>query len=242
MTGAIGGIGRALVATFLDADFQVVASDHLDTVPEGFPGSAYVPADLAKFAEDKGYADSVVTAIRQHLGNTRLVGLINNAAIQILGGTDRLDRADWRLTLNVNLLAPFMLVQCFLPELEAARGCVINIGSIHARLTKRNFVAYATSKAALAGMTRALAVDLGPRVRVNGIEPAAIETEMLRAGFEGKPEEYAQLAACHPQSRLGQPEEVAKLALAMVGGGMEFLHGVCVGLDGGIGARLFDPD
>jgi NAD(P)-dependent dehydrogenase (short-subunit alcohol dehydrogenase family) len=65
---------------------------------------------------------------------------------------------------------------------------------------------------------------------------------MLTAGFAGKPELYAQLEACHPQGRIGQPEEVARLALAMAEGGMRFLHGACVGLDGGIGSRLFDPD
>ena len=91
-------------------------------------------------------------------------------------------------------------------------------------------------------MTRALAVDLGSRVRINAIEPAAIETEMLKDGFAGKPELYRQLKDCHPQHRIGQPEEVARLALAIVGGCMDFLHGACVGLDGGISARLFDPD
>jgi NAD(P)-dependent dehydrogenase (short-subunit alcohol dehydrogenase family) len=73
------------------------------------------------------------------------------------------------------------LAQGLLPELEKAAGSVINISSIHARLTKKDFVAYDNSKAAISGMTRAMAVDLGPRVRVNSIEPAAIETDMLKS-------------------------------------------------------------
>jgi NAD(P)-dependent dehydrogenase (short-subunit alcohol dehydrogenase family) len=91
-------------------------------------------------------------------------------------------------------------------------------------------------------MTRALAVDLGPRVRVNVIEPAAIQTEMLKAGFANKPQLYGKLESCHPQQRIGTPEEVARLALTIVEGGMAFLHGACIGLDGGIAGRLFDPD
>ena len=167
--------------------------------------------------------------------------LVNNAAVQVLGGVDSLNVADWHRTLDVNLLAPFVLTHGMLPEREAAKGSVIIISSIHARLTKANFVAYATSKAALSGMTRAMAVDLGARVRINAIEPAAIATDMLKAGFEAKPEQLAQLENCHPQGRMGTPQEVAALAVSMSRGDLRFLHGACVGLDGGISGRLFDP-
>jgi NAD(P)-dependent dehydrogenase (short-subunit alcohol dehydrogenase family) len=132
---------------------------------------------------------------------------------------------NWDDTLGVNLLALFFLAQGLLPELEKAAGSVINISSIHARLTKKDFVAYDNSKAAISGMTRAMAVDLGPRVRVNSIEPAAIETDMLKAGFERKDDRCLQLKACHSTRGIGRPEEVARLALAMASGEMLFLHG-----------------
>jgi NAD(P)-dependent dehydrogenase (short-subunit alcohol dehydrogenase family) len=241
ITGAAGGIGRALVHVFHEAGYSVIATD-LAEKPSDIPCAHYLQADLARLSQDENYAADSLAAIHQVLAGNGLNVLINNAAIQILGGADSLSRQDWRSTLDVNLLAPFLLTQALIPELEAAKGSVINIGSIHARLTKKNFVAYATSKAALAGMTRALAVDLGQRVRVNAIEPAAIETDMLKAGFAGKPELYAQLEHCHPLQRIGQPEEVARLALAIAQGGMDFLHGACIGLDGGIAAKLYDPD
>jgi len=241
ITGATGGIGRALVQVFHDAGYQVIATGRMSQ-PVNLPCAHYVQADLGNIVEDEVYADKIIQSIRGIVKSKGLNVLINNAAIQILGGAETLTRQDWRQTIDVNLLAPFLLTQDLLPELEIANGCVINIGSIHARLTKKNFVAYATSKAALSGMTRALAVDLGSRVRVNAIEPAAIETEMLKEGFAGKPELYRQLQSCHPQQRIGQPEEVAHLALAIAGGGMDFMHGACVGLDGSISARLFDPD
>ncbi|BCX80684.1 dihydroanticapsin dehydrogenase [Methylomarinovum caldicuralii] len=241
VTGAAGGIGRALVKTFHEVGYCVIATD-IGVKPDSLTYSRYVQADLARFAEDETYASKVIADLHQALNGQGLHVLINNAAVQILGGAESLTRQDWRTTLDVNLLAPFLLIQALLPELEAAKGCVVNIGSIHARQTKRNFVTYATSKAALSGMTRALAIDLGSRVRVNAIEPAAIETEMLKAGFTGKPEIYTQLERCHPQQRIGQPEEVASLALAIVEGGMNFLHGACISIDGGIGCRLYDPE
>jgi len=241
ITGATGGIGRSLVKVFHDAGYDVVATD-LVAKPEALPCADYIRADLSRVAADEAYAKAMFRGIAGCLGGHGLDALINNAAVQICGGADSLTRQAWNCTLEVNLLAPFLFTQALLPQLEAAKGCVVNISSIHARLTKKNFVAYATSKAALSGLTRALAVDLGPRVRVNAIEPAAIETAMLIDGFRGKREAYQQLEHCHPQARIGQPEEVAKLALAIVAGGMEFMHGACVKLDGGVSARLFDPD
>jgi len=240
VTGAAGGIGRALVQAFAQHGYNVLAVDHVPE-PAGFAGAHYLQLDLetlATDAADTGRAWAQINALLCGLG---LDVLVNNAAVQVLGGVDTLTMADWQRTLNVNLLAPFALVQGLLPKLEQADGAVINISSIHARLTKANFVAYATSKAALSGMTRAMAVDLGRRVRVNAIEPAAIATEMLKAGFEGQPAQYARLEACHPQGRIGTPAEVAALALSIASGDLRFLHGACVGMDGGISGLLHDP-
>jgi NAD(P)-dependent dehydrogenase (short-subunit alcohol dehydrogenase family) len=240
VTGAAGGIGQALVRGFAEAGYGVIATDHC-AVPENLPCDHFVQADLQRTTAESDYAEGIFSQIRKHLGERPLKGLVNNAAVQILGAVDELSREDWRATVDVNLLAPFFWTQAFLPELEAAHGSVLNISSIHARLTKPGFVAYATSKAALSGMTKVMAVDLGARVRVNAIEPAAISTDMLRAGFKGNLADYAQLEYCHPQGRIGTPEEVAELALALSHGSLRFVHGACVGIDGGIGGRLHDP-
>lgn len=240
VTGAAGGIGQALVQAFSDNGYEVMALDQVPQ-PEGWVAGYYLQADLNRLVTDEVYAAETMARIHNWLAGRGLQVLVNNAAVQVLGSVDSLTLADWRRTLDVNLLAPFVLTQGLLPQLEAAQGCVINISSIHARLTKAQFVAYATSKAALSGMTRAMAVDLGGRVRVNAIEPAAIATDMLKAGFEDRPEQLAQLQACHPQGRIGTTEEVAALAVSMASGDLRFLHGACVGLDGGISGRLFDP-
>ncbi len=239
ITGAAGGIGRALVAEFHQAGYRVIATD-IANQPAELECDHFIQADLARTVEDAAYADQIFDEIRRLLQGGGLHALINNAAVQILGGVDSLTRQAWRDTLNVNLLAPFLWVQAFLAEMEAVGGCVVNISSIHAKLTKRDFVAYATSKAALSGMTRAMAVDLGPRIRVNAIEPAAVETDMLVAGFGGREDLFRRLADCHPSGCLAQPRQVSRLALTIVQDGMNFMHGACVAFDGGIGGRLFE--
>lgn len=242
ITGAAGGIGQALVNAFRNSGYTVIATD-VASQPDALVCDYYLQLDLQETVTDARYADEVFNQIKDILATDGLHVLINNAAIQILGGIDALDHKNWQQTLNVNLLAPFFWTQSLLSELEQTnQGCVINISSIHAQLTKKNFVAYATSKAALSGLTKALAVDVGNRIRINAIEPAAIETDMLKAGFLGKPELYKQLENCHPQQRIGSSEEVANLALVIADGGMQFMHGAVVSLDGGILNRLFDPD
>lgn len=240
ITGAAGGIGQALVETFSADGYHVIATDRVPQ-PAGLPCTHYLQADLAQTVNDEAYAHTVFAQIKTWLGQDGLHALINNAAVQILGGVDSLSRQDWQTTLNVNLVAPFVWVQALLPELEQHHGSVVNISSIHAKLTKKNFVAYATSKAALSGMTRAMAVDVGSRIRVNAIEPAAIETEMLKAGFKTNPEKLNQLQLLHPTKSIGQPREIAMLTIAICSS-IKFLSGSCISIDGGIGASLLDPE
>ena len=192
ITGAAGGIGQALVRTFCGAGYHVIGVDREPVA--AMPSAAeFLCCDLARTVGDAEEGERVLDLIRQRVGSHGLRALVNNAAVQILGGVDSLDRTQWAATLEVNLLAPFFWTQGLLPQLQAVQGSVINISSIHARLTKPDFVAYATSKAALSGLTRAMAVDLRGRVRVNAIEPAAIGTAMLKAGFAGQPERFARL-------------------------------------------------
>lgn len=239
VTGAAGGIGRALSREIRKAGYRVVGLD-VTVAPPDPACDHYIACDLGTIVEDPGYAVDVFTQVREVLGESSLKAVVNNAAVQVVSPIAGLTRDDWRTTLDVNVVAPFILVQEFMPELEQSGGMVLNISSIHAKLTKPEFIAYATSKAALSGLTRAMAVEFGNKVRVNAIEPAAIDTEMLRAGFEGKPEEFTRLAGFHPTGRIGNPEEVAALALVLIGGTIPFLNGASIALDGGIGGRLHD--
>ncbi len=240
ITGAAGGIGRALCQAFAGAGYHVIASDQ--GAPSGaMTDFAYVPADLDQFCADERARAEILAQIRDAVGGRELAVLINNAALQIVKPAEQLTVADWSRTINVNLVSPFLLIQALLPELEAAKGCVINIGSIHASLTKPEFAAYATSKSALIGLTRSLAVELGRRIRVNAINPAAIATPMLLEGFAGKDVALSELEGMHPVGRIGETGEVAALALFLASDAARFINGAEIGLDGGIRARLHDP-
>lgn len=240
ITGALGGIGQALCEEFHAHGFHVFA---LDKNNGAVAAQNFFAVDIRDCVSEPSSRAALVDPIRAELAakNLDLRGIVNNAATQILGGVDSLDYAAWDETLQTNLLAPFFLVQAFLPELEKARGAVVNISSIHEKLTKSGFVAYATSKSALSGLTRAMAVDLAGRVRVNAICPAAIHTPMLAAGFAQRPDAFAALHDAHPAGRIGLPEEVAHLARYLIAEAPDFLNGSCLGLDGGIAGRLHDP-
>lgn len=240
VTGALGGIGRALCNEFHAHSFVVIAVDRVAGV---VAAHHILHEDIVEFVSYPQRRTEFREEVREILSREDAVlgGLINNAAVQILGGVESLSARDWRETLETNVVAPFCLGQLLLPELERAKGAIVNISSIHEKLTKPGFVAYATSKSALSGLTRAMAVDLGPRVRVNAICPAAIHTPMLEAGFAQRPEQFAALHHSHPSGRIGTPEEVANLARYLVADAPEFLTGSCLGLDGAIAGRLHDP-
>lgn len=238
ITGALGGIGQALCSEFQKAGYFVIGTDKR----EGKCAcDAFLNVDIRDLYSKAEVRERVLGEVRAILGERGLTVLINNAASQVLNKTDDVKISDWDDTLETNLVAPFLLIQSLLPDLEKAKGSVVNIASIHAVATKPGFVCYATSKAALVGMTRALAVDLGPRVRVNAINPAATATPMLLAGFEGRSAEFDELAKKHPLERIAQPWEVAKTALFLASPDAAFITGASLHIDGGIGGRLHDP-
>jgi NAD(P)-dependent dehydrogenase (short-subunit alcohol dehydrogenase family) len=228
------------VAAFANAGYRVIATD-TRARPVDLACFEYIQADARQIVDNAAAATEIFARVAALVGENGLEVLVNNAATQILGGTATLGREDWRATLEVNLLAPFFWVQGLADCMERAHGTVVNVSSIHARLTKRNFVAYATSKAALSAMTRAMAVDLGARIRIVAVEPAAIATEMLEAGFRDAPELYERLNECHPVGRISSPPEVADFILAIARWGSRVLQGAVIPLDGGIGAVLHDP-
>ena len=238
ITGALGGIGQALCSEFQQAGYFVIGTDKR----EGKCAcDAFLHVDVRDLYTNTDIRAKVMADVRTIVGPHGLKVLVNNAATQVLNKTDDVKIEDWDATLETNLVAPFLLVQGLLSELEKAKGSVVNIASIHAVATKPGFVCYATSKAALVGMTRALAVDLGPRVRINAINPAATATPMLLAGFEGKPKQFEELSKMHPLERIAQPAEVAKTALFLASDDAAYITGSVLHIDGGIGSRLHDP-
>lgn len=241
VTGANGGIGKALATCFADNGYSVIATDVTEFTVTA-PNIVNLNIDLEQIVLDEAYALSLLKKVTEITEGVGLTALINNAAVQILGSVKEVRREDWIKSMNVNMSAPFFTTQLFLDSLKNNKGAVVNISSIHALQTKRNFVTYATSKGALSSLTRNMAVDVGNAVRINAIEPAAVSTEMLKAGFEGKEEQFKMLEAFHPIARIATPEEVAQLALFLCSEQSSFIHGSCLNATGGIHGCLSDPD
>jgi len=240
ITGACGGIGQALVKAFHEENYHVIGTDRREPAAS-LPIDHFLNVDLNRTVTDEAYASEIFQEIREYLPAEGLKALINNAAEQILAPTQDLSREAWTKTINVNLLAPFFWTQALLVELERAYGSVVNMSSIHATLTKPRFVGYATSKAALSAMTRNLAVDLGPKVRVNAIEPAAVRTDMLVRGFDENPDNLRELEKFHPMGRIAEPDEVAKIAVFLCSNHASFMQGSVLPVSGGILGCLSDP-
>lgn len=239
VTGAAGGIGSALVSEFAAAGWHVIGTDLRR--PAHLPASQFVEADLLEVASNENALAAFVEKIKAAAGKFPLNALINNAALQILGSVADVSLEDWDRSLRVNVTAPFAITRGLLPSLAEAAGVIVNIGSVHAQATKAGFVSYATSKAALHGLTKALAVDLGNRVRVICLAPAAVATDMLLAGFEGNSEGLKALGSVHPVGRIATPTEVARAALALTSPDLSFATGSTFWLDGGVLSRLHDP-
>lgn len=242
VTGANGGVGSAIALELSLAGYQVIA---IDLQSQKVEAACFIQEDLSAFVLDESRRQGLGQEIRAWLKRNELplVGIVNNAAVQILDSTEDLTLGDFEETLRINLTAPLMLTQLFLPELRKSKGAVVNIGSIHARLTKPGFVSYATSKSALRGLTQALAVDLGAQgIRINAIEPAALNTEMLRDGFRHQPDAIKELQAYHPAGRIGEPKEVAKIVVFLLSAQCQFMTGSVLSADGAISVRLHDPN
>ena len=236
VTGAAGGIGSAVVRTLRDRKYRVISVDVAD-VHE--PGKDFLRIDLSNLSSTKRVGE-LNEKLAEAIDSDRLVGLVNNAALQIVRPFSELTVEHVIDSLQVNCVAPFALAKVSFDYLKKSHGTIVNIGSIHSKLTKPGFIGYATSKAALEGLTRSMAVELGGQVKVCCISPAAIDTPMLESGFVEDPEALARLNSYHPTGVIGKPSEVALLVRFLISKQLAFTNGAVWNLDGGIGSVLHD--
>ena len=239
VTGSSGAIGSAMVEAFRGAGYVVCGLDCVD----GSHGIAdhFIQVDLYRLVHEPDTQQAVMQDIKTWLGHHKLDVLVNNAAYQYVSHKHPMPVEELTRSYSINVIAPYLLITELADVMTAGLASVVNIGSVHSRLTKPGFVGYATTKAALAALTRGLALDYGDRLRINCIEPASVETPMLLDGFKTCPEKKAALEEHHPQKRIGTPAEIAAMALALSSGDVRFLHGACIDMSGGIASRLHDP-
>lgn len=235
LTGASRGIGHATVKLFSEAGWRIITcSRHpfdQDRCPWDSGTVDHVQVDLA----DHRALSLAIADIKARLGGGPLHALVNNAGISPKapdGGrlSSLVTPIDtWMSVLRVNFLAPILLARGLFEELAAGRGSVINVTSmVGSRVHPFAGTAYATSKAALASLTREMAHDFAPHgIRVNAIAPGEIKTDIL------SPETEAQLAPTIPMRRIGTPEEVAKVIFFLCSDGASYVTGEEMQINGG---------
>jgi NAD(P)-dependent dehydrogenase (short-subunit alcohol dehydrogenase family) len=228
VTGSEGAIGKAISALLKSQGHQVIGVD----VVQG--------ADLVVNVRDRDAAADVHRAVRGH--DLPLAGLVNNAALQAPAMIGAITVQDFDQTIAVNLRAPLMLAQELAPLLATHGGAIVNIASVHAVATSPGLAAYAASKAGLVGLTRSLALELAPDVRVNAVLPGAIDTPMLEEGLRRSDDAAAareQLEVATPLRRVGSPNDVAEAVWFLLDSERSgFMTGQSVVVDGGVTARL----
>jgi len=236
ITGVKGKIGRTISEIFKEAGYVVIGQDKVSGPIQSC--DIFYNFDLKTYVQDSAFRS---TWDRQFDSDFESLDvLINNAAVQLLGNVKDYALESWNETLSVNLTAPYCLIQSFYSRLVKSKGSVVNIASIHKQLTKERFFAYATSKSALVGLTKAIAVDVQGKFRVNCISPAAVDTPMLHEGFNNDINKINMLGKLHPMQRIGRPEEVARLALFLSEDQTQFINGADLLIDGGISSALRD--
>ena len=234
LTGASRGIGHATVKKFGASGWRIITiSRQPFSALCPWPGGEknHVQLDLGDPVElGRG-----IEEIRHRLGGDGLHALVNNAAVSPKGPNGkRLGAMDtpfdlWRQVFNVNFFAPVALARGLVEELSKAQGCVVNVTSIAgSRVHPFAGSAYATSKAALASLTREMAHDFGPRgIRINAIAPGEIDTSILSPGTEKIVEEQI------PMRRLGTPDEVADVIHFLCEKGASYVSGAEIQINGG---------
>jgi pteridine reductase len=167
--------------------------------------AAVVQGDLLAYNALKG----LVTQAHSCFG--RLDGLVNNASTFYATPVGTIDEDHWHELLGSNLKAPLFLSQAVTPYLRESKGAIVNIIDIHTERPLKDFVVYNAAKAGLAGLTRSLALDLGPDVRVNGVSPGAIMWPEVgqNGGNDYPPEERERIINQTPLKRIGSAEDIA---------------------------------
>ncbi len=240
VTGGAKGIGGACSRAFYRemANIVVLDTDMLGQTLATELGerALFLPCDVSKEAQVK-------QAIEQAAATFGSVDvLVNNAGIQRYSSVTETSEEEWDLVMNVNLKSAFLCAKHAIPRMQQqGQGVVVNVSSVQAFISQKTVAPYVTSKTALLGLTRSIAVDYGPQIRCVAVCPGTIDTPMLREAFQLSPDPEAVYQECvdmHLVKRIGTAEEVAELILFVAGAHGGFFTGQALRMDGGLGITI----
>ncbi|MCZ6870238.1 MAG: pteridine reductase [Gammaproteobacteria bacterium] len=232
VTGGATRIGRAISTALHEAGYRVwvhyrsskdAARELTRALNRSRAQSAELcTGDLAVFDDVERLAEQLLQAI------PRLDLLVNNASTFYRTRLGEVTRAQWDEVMGVNLGGPFFLTQGLLPSLERAKGSVVNVTDIHAERPLGGYPIYSMAKAGLAMMTRALARELAPGVRVNAVAPGAI---LWPVGEEPSESVQQRILERIPMGRFGEPQDIARAVLYLAEA--QYVTGQSLSVDGG---------
>lgn len=228
VTGAASGIGRAVAELFLAAGAHVALLDRVAPAPLGLHGERALTMG-ADITDEAAVAAAVAQAAQAFGG---LDGLVNSAGIANTDPANCVALTDWRRLIDVNLTGTLIVAQACEPWLREAPGAtIVNVASGQGLRPSPGRAAYAASKAGVIGLTRCLAQEWGPAIRVNSLCPGAVNTPMVR-------QEYGEDAASRVGSRyalerIAQAHEIALAALYLTSSESAFVTGIALAVDGG---------
>jgi len=239
VTGGGRGIGRGIVQRFLEEGAKVVITQRspLDDELVMNPNIAFKQADLS----DTSRLPLIVDFVADRFGGLDI--LVNNAGIMFEQNLEEMQAEEWRAMMAVNLDAPVFLSKYALPEMKKrGGGSIVNIGSIEGIGSNPLHTAYCTSKAAIHGLTRALAVDLGQySICCNAIAPGWIRSDLSEDYINSQNDPIAAkkaLIKMHPIGRTGEPSDIGDLAVFLSGSKAGFITGQVFVVDGGRTIKL----
>ena len=240
VTGGAQGIGQATVRYLLEQGAKVVLAD-TDAEAGEEVVQAYAELGEVHFVRtdvsSEASVRSLVSETVERLG--ALDYLVNNAGVMIRKPVTDLSLDEWNSVIGTNLIGMFLYTKYAAPHLKEARGAVVNVASSRAVMSEPNTESYAASKGGVVALTHALAVSLGPEVRVNCVSPGWIAVDAWQKSAERqeadlRPVDHEQ----HPAGRVGQPEDVASLIGYLLSGESGFITGQNFVVDGGMTRRM----
>jgi NAD(P)-dependent dehydrogenase (short-subunit alcohol dehydrogenase family) len=240
VTGGGRGIGRAIAKRLSDEGGRVCIVDRdrsagLDAASEYGEQVMFVRGDVAS---ERDVRRAITTCVRW---GSRLDGVVNNAAIRDphAGGVEALSIAKWQHYLDVNLTSAFLVVKHAARHLRRTRGAIINLGSTRALQSEPDTEAYAACKGAIVALSHALAISLGPAIRVNCISPGWIATDELAPRDHRRKARLSRTDHTqHPVGRVGRPEDIASLCAWLISDEAGFVTGQNYVADGGMTRKM----
>lgn len=244
VTGAAKGIGWGIARVMSQEGAKVVIVDWDEKMGETSAAEINKAGGEAIFVKcDVSNEEEVEAMVQKALERFGKIDiLVNNAGIGVYKPLLEASSADWDRCLGVNLKGVFLCSRYVIPQMQKiGKGSIVNISSVHSFQTVNGVAPYAASKGGITALTRSMAIDYGPSIRVNSIAPGWVLTPLIQSIFDSYPDPAGQQRAVEQRQvmkRIGRPEDIGKAAVFLASDDADFITGTQLFVDGGLTAQL----